>query len=141
MAPALQGTSYENGDRILLEKVTGWVRAPKRWEIYHYYDPDGNPVAKRVVGLPDEKISVKDHRIFINGVELQWPEGLKPVKYYGYGNLANNREVNCGNDYFMLGDDSIDSHDSRYTGPIARSKFRGRAWCVLWPYSHVGLTR
>jgi len=30
MAPALQGTSYENGDRILIERASRWVRAPKR---------------------------------------------------------------------------------------------------------------
>src|ERR1700751_3778011 len=50
MAPALNGTSYENGDSILLEKISGHLRAPRRWEIYFFYDTDGNPVAKRVVG-------------------------------------------------------------------------------------------
>src|SRR2546426_5638016 len=61
MSPTLQGTSYENGDRILLEKVSKWFRTPKRWQIYFYYDTDGNPVAKRIVGLPGEKISIKNN--------------------------------------------------------------------------------
>src|SRR5260370_29777288 len=34
MAPTLRGNSYEDGDRILLEKVTSWLRQPSRWEIY-----------------------------------------------------------------------------------------------------------
>src|SRR5690349_10620599 len=70
MAPTLLGTNYESGDRILVEKVTGWVRSPCRWEIYFFYEPDGTPVMKRVAGLPGEKISIKDNRVFINGVAV-----------------------------------------------------------------------
>src|SRR5262245_48595295 len=54
MAPTLRGTSYKDGDRILIEKVSGRFRLPKRWEIYFYYNADGIPVAKRIVGLPGE---------------------------------------------------------------------------------------
>src|SRR5690242_19966272 len=67
MKPALQGTSYENGDRILVEKVTKHWRSPKRWEVYFMYDAEGTPVAKRIVGLPGEKVSVKDNQVRING--------------------------------------------------------------------------
>src|SRR5262245_46194802 len=56
MAPALQGTCFENGDHILIEKVSGHFRAPRRWEVYFFYNADGVPVAKRIVGLPGEKI-------------------------------------------------------------------------------------
>ena len=33
MSPGLQGSDASTGDRVVLEKVTGWFRAPKRWEI------------------------------------------------------------------------------------------------------------
>ena len=58
MAPALKGTSLETGDGLLVEKVTGRFRSPRRWEIYFFYDSEGNPVAKRIVGLPGEKLSL-----------------------------------------------------------------------------------
>ena len=138
IAPALQGTSYENGDRILVEKVTGWFRAPKRWEIYFLYDAEGTPVAKRIVGLPGEKISIKEYGVYVNGVEIQPPERLQSIKYYPLGNLARGREIECGNDYFVLGDDSKDSYDSRFLGPVKSAQLRGRAWCILWPLSRVG---
>jgi signal peptidase I len=131
MAPALKGTSYENGDRILLEKITGRLRAPKRWEMYFYYDTDGNPVAKRVVGLPGERISIRTNEVYINGKVLARPRELLPIKYFGYGSLANGRSVDCGKCYFMLGDSSRDSYDSRFTGVVARERFRGRVWRVL----------
>jgi len=141
MAPTLSGTSYQNGDRILLEKITGRFRAPKRWEIYFYYDTDGNPVAKRVVGLPGEKISIRTNEICINGTPLSRPEKLQSLNYFGYGSLANGRQVDCGQDYFMLGDSSRDSYDSRYTGLVARERFRGRVWCIVSPRAHAGFVK
>jgi signal peptidase I len=141
MAPTLKGTSYENGDRILLEKVSGRFRAPKRWEIYFYYDTDGTPVAKRVVGLPGERIAINTNGLCINGTPLSRPKGLEQVSYYGYGNLANGREVECGKGYFMLGDSTKDSYDSRFTGPVAKQRFRGRIWCIVSPRSHIGFVK
>lgn len=141
MAPALQGTSYENGDRILVEKVTGLFRLPRRFEIYCFYEPDGTLVAKRVIGLPGERISIKGHQIYINDAALTVPAWLKNTKYYGYGNLERGQPVNCGPDYFVLGDDSIDSNDSRYIGPVNRDSFRGRAWYILSPRAHTGFVK
>lgn len=141
MAPALNGTSYENGDSILLEKITGRFRAPRRWEIYFFYDSEGNAVAKRVVGLPGEKIAIKTNEIYINGIPLKRPKNLQANKYFGYGSLVNGREVDCGKGYFMLGDSSADSFDSRYTGLVTRDRFRGRVSCILWPFAHAGFVK
>ena len=141
MAPTLQGTTFQNGDRILLEKVSGRVRSPRRWEISYFHNEDEIPVAKRVVGQPGERISIRNRQIFINGVALERPGKLKSLEYLGYGNLANNREVDCEQGYFMLGDASIDSYDSRFTGVVNRNAFQGRVWCVLWPLSHAGFVR
>lgn len=141
MAPALNGTSYENGDSVLLEKISGRLRAPRRWEIYFFYDSEGTAVAKRVVGLPGEKIAIKSNEIFINGIPLERPRNLRGNKYFGYGSLAGGREVDCGNGYFMLGDASADSYDSRYTGLVTRDRFRGRAWLILSPFAHAGFVR
>ena len=141
MAPTLNGTSYATGDRILLEKISGRFRAPKRWEIYFYYDTEGNPVAKRVVGLPGERISIRTNGICINGTALSRPKDLERVKYYDYGSLANGREVECGQGYFMLGDSSRDSFDSRYTGLVTKERFRGRVWCIVSPRAHAGFVK
>jgi signal peptidase I len=141
MAPALNGTSYENGDSVLLEKISGRLHAPRRWEIYFFYDSEGNAVAKRVVGLPGEKIAIRTNNILINGIPIQRPKNLQGNKYFGYGSLANGREVDCGNGYFMLGDASVDSLDSRYTGLVTRDRFRGRAWLILSPFAHAGFVK
>ena len=135
MAPTLQGTSYENGDRVLLEKITGRWRAPKRWEIYSYFDDDNTLVAKRVVGFPGERIAIKNHKIYINNVELERPKDLVRVTYYSFGNLSTGRTVDCGTGYFMMGDAS---NDSRFTGVVTRERLRGRVWGVISPWERIG---
>lgn len=137
MSPTLAGTNSEDGDRILLEKVTGWFREPRRWEIFHFIDSEGTPVTKRIVGLPGERISIRQGRVFINGTELEQPSGLAWIKYVGFGSLAREREVDCGDGYFMMGDASNDSYDSRFTGLVRSDQFRGRVFCILSPASRA----
>ena len=139
MGPTLKGESYEDGDRILVEKVTGWFRRPKRWEIYTFYNNDGTFVAKRIVGLPGETISIKENRVCINGNEIKVPASLSSLKYYPVGNLSRGREVNCGDGYFVLGDDSKDSYDSRFEGPVRGARFLGRVCCIMAPSDRAGL--
>jgi signal peptidase I len=141
MSPTLRGSSYDDGDRILLEKVTGRFRFPRRWEVYFFYNGDGVPVAKRIVGLPGEKISMKENQLFINGLRIRPPQKLAFLKYYPFGNLTAGREVSCGEGYYVLGDDSRDSYDSRFLGPVRREEFRGRVWCILWPFARAGFVR
>jgi signal peptidase I len=141
MAPTLSGTAVENGDRILVERISLRVRGPKRWEVLWFHNEDGAAVAKRVVGLPGERITIKDNRIYINGTELPRPAHLQNLIYYGYGKLHHGREIECGSGYFVLGDDSRDSYDSRYIGPVDPSRFEGRAWCILWPPARAGFVR
>ena len=137
MAPTLCGTNYKNGDRILVEKVTRWFRPPQRWEIHYFHDDEGMALAKRIVALPGETVGIKQKSIWIDGNKLAMPRELAHLKYYSFGNVAADRQVNCDTGYYVLGDDSRDSYDSRFTGPISPDRFRGRVWCILWPLSRA----
>jgi hypothetical protein len=56
------------------------------------------------------------------------PASLEPLTYYAYGNLQNGATVACGDGYFVVGDDSRDSQDSRFEDrcrPTASSADRG----------------
>jgi signal peptidase I len=141
MAPTLKGSNSDNGDRILVEKVSGWFRNPRRWEVYFLYDAEGTAVAKRIVGLPGERISIKDNHLLVNGIQVPMPQGFHSQKYYPVGNLARGNEVECGEGFFVLGDDSQDSYDSRYLGPVLKKQFKGRVWCILSPSSRRGFVK
>jgi signal peptidase I len=72
MAPTLIGAD-DGGDRVLVDRLTPRLRAPRRWEIAAFRHPlDGQrELVKRVAGLPQEKIRIVDGDLFVNGQRLR----------------------------------------------------------------------
>jgi signal peptidase I len=68
MAPTLLGDEL-GGDRVLVDRVTPFVRAPRRFEMLAFRHPDdaSREMVKRVAGLPLEKIRISEGDLFING--------------------------------------------------------------------------
>ena len=126
MAPTLQGEDWEGGDRVLTEKVSYWFRKPRRWEVMAVRAEDGKQIMKRVVGLPGEKIQMLRYgRVVIDGQRVRPPKELDFLDYLACGNLCAEQAVECGDGYYVLGDDSRDSDDSRFNGPgAARANHR-----------------
>lgn len=138
MSPTLQGTSFETGDWVLSERVSLWFRQPRRWEVVQFRDEEGSSVMKRVAGLPGETVTLKEGEILINDGTVERPSTLKPLKYIPFGNLRNGARVSCEKGFYLLGDYSNDSQDSRFDGPIPTQKIKGRSWCRIWPPSRIG---
>jgi signal peptidase I len=140
MSPTLRGDAEHAipGDWILTERITFWFRKPHRWEVVRFWSVDGSWVMKRVGGLPGETVSVQDTWLDINGKPLPRPPELRTLTYYPYGNCRGGAQVPCGDGYFVLGDYSKDSQDSRYEGPLDPSRIDGRAWLRVWPPSRFG---
>ena len=141
MAPTLQGDDHTPRDRILSERVSWWFREPRRWEVVEFWTPEHMVIAKRVAGLPGEDIAIRDGRVFIDGAPAPVPEALGLLRYMDQGLLSNGTQRNCGEGYFLLGDDSEDSYDSRYEGPVDRKAFNGRVRLIVWPPSRIGFVR
>jgi signal peptidase I len=91
-----------------------------------------------MVGLPGEKVQIEDEFVIINGKKLDRPASLWFLTYYGFGRSRNGAVMECKDGYFVLGDDSRDSNDSRYEGPIEPRWIRGRAWLRVWPWERMG---
>lgn len=138
MAPTLRGTSTRDGDWVLTERITYRLRRPRRWELVAFRNDEGTQVMKRVVGLPGETISLKGRRIAVDGAVAPRPDPLDGVEYWAFGNLYGGRSAECGRGYYTLGDDSRDSQDSRFEGPLPPDRIAGRPWLILWPPEHIG---
>jgi signal peptidase I len=141
MAPTLIGENSDSPDIVLAERISYWFRKPRRWEIVKYHTPDilNIQVMKRIAALPGETIAIEDYWLQIDDRPIERPESLHFLKYYPFGYLHKGRSQQCTNGYFVLGDDSKDSSDSRFDGEIPLSKLEGRAWLILWPPSRFGL--
>lgn len=139
MAPTLKGTSIKNGDHVLAERVSFWFRDPWRWEVIMYFSPEGTRVMKRVVGLPGETISLpREGELLIGGERVMPPDANSKYWYAPQGNLTQGRSVSCGDGYYLLGDSTSDSDDSRFNGPLPADKVAGRAWLIVWPWERMG---
>ena len=138
MGPTLSDEGQPGSDWLLSERVTYLFRNPRRWEVVQFETNDHLLVAKRVAGMPSEWISIQDGHVNINGKLAPYPESLKWLKHIPYGNLYRSKAAACGNGYFVLGDDTRDSADSRMDGPVAPKRILSRTWLIVWPPSRIG---
>jgi len=139
MQPTLVGTSYDNGDRVITEKISYLLRTPRRWEVIAFRRDDGTINMKRIAAVPGETISMKlDGTVIINGQPVPLPKSLSHIAYYPIARLFPGREVKCEDGYFVLGDDSKDSDDSRYEGLVRPDRIIGRSWIIVSPRSRLG---
>lgn len=132
-------------DRLLANKIIYKIRQPHRWEviIFKYPEEPKKYFVKRLVGLPRESLFIKNGHIYINGKMLNQPDNVStPLYYYEDGYYGVNGEVKIPDEaYFVLGDNSINSKDSRYWGFVPSKKLVGKALFIYWPPWRMGFIR
>jgi signal peptidase I len=91
---------------------------------------------KRVVGLPGDRLSIRNGDVIRNGV----PERSSftvPCNGGGECNFRQTITVPKG-DYYMMGDNRPDSLDSRFWGPVPKGWLIGKAFFTYWPPDRIG---
>jgi signal peptidase I len=161
------------GDRILVNRLAYDAKLPltdislmhlgdpQRGDIVTFSSPkDGERLVKRLIGLPDDTVELRDNHLFINGQEahyrvltpsefahLDWtPRSDQLVVEETVGKVTHPITVGRYNDYpfrnfgpvkvptdnyLMLGDNRDNSADSRFFGFVPRELLIGRANTVL----------
>jgi signal peptidase I len=134
MSPTL-----EKGDRVLVNKLSYKLHDVNRGDIVVFGRPPNEPdngiqdLIKRVIALPGETIEVRDCKVLINGQALVEPY----VKEWS--RTCTSPPVTVGqNQVFVMGDNRDDSQDSRFFGPISQHLIVGRAFVIVWPFTHLG---
>lgn len=160
------------GDRVFVNKLaydlkvpfTTWHIAqwdnPKRGDVVVFFSPaDEKRLVKRVVGLPGDRIELRNNELLVNGEAEQYePLSQKVVDelpareqshhQFAIEELARHAhpvmatpELNAPRTfgpivvpegkYFMMGDNRDNSYDSRFYGCVERSRIVGRATSVV----------
>ena len=118
--------------RLIIDKITYYFRAPNRNDIVVIKRPEMEELlVKRIIGLPGEKVEIRDGYVFINDNRLpepfphdQYPQNIPA---YTLGPV----------EYYVLGDNRGNSNDSRAFGPVLREDILGRVWFRYWPLSQL----
>jgi signal peptidase I len=92
---------------------------------------------KRVIGLPGDRLSIKDGHPVINGRELTNEPYITPCTESTSCNMPHTIVIPRG-EYYMLGDNRGDSDDSRYWGPVPLSWIIGEVFATYWPIDRIG---
>jgi signal peptidase I len=131
-------------DRVLANRLAYVFGSPERGQIVEFQAPaaaarcgasEGQTFVKRLIGLPGERISERDGRIFVDGLLLREP--YVDPRLRGH-ETAHWPRVAIGR-YFFLGDDRVHSCDSRAWGTVARSSLIAPVVATYWPPGRIGL--
>jgi signal peptidase I len=138
--------SFLSGDYILIDELSLRFRNPQRGEVVVFRYPQ-NPSTyfiKRIIGLPGERVLIKDNKITIFNNEYQ--EGFVLNEPYLKSNFVIQARPNKPNEfvlgpdeYFVLGDNRQYSYDSRDWGPLKMENIIGIAKLRLWPIKEVSV--
>jgi signal peptidase I len=123
MAPTLK-----RGDFIVVSVWTYALGEPQRGDLAVFEAPHTPKVnyVKRVMGLPGDRVAMRDGQLFINGQALAEPY-LNPDQSHATPDSLNMEErLVPEGEFFMLGDNRHNSNDSRYWGMVERDKLIGR---------------
>jgi signal peptidase I len=154
-----------SGDFVFVNRWLWNFRHPQRGEVMVFATTGINPsqlqqgthYIKRMMGLPNETLQVKTPNLLVNGVAVTEPyrvglisrrEKMAPwaPPYAGFNpgqsrhsdqSLTSEDDVVKlrGDQYYAMGDNSLNSFDSRYWGPVPERNLLGPATVVYWPFT------
>jgi signal peptidase I len=128
--------NFYTGQLVIVNRFAYYFSEPQRGDVIVLHDPQdpAQDFIKRVVGLPGEVVQIKEGRVYVNGTRTEEPYIARfcTSGCDGYWSLDSEQ-------YFVLGDNRPNSHDSHSFGPIDRKLIVGKAWIRYWPPPDIGL--
>jgi signal peptidase I len=140
-----------SGDHVVMEGLSFLSRKPCRGDIVVFYGVDYPAMRsnisydKRIAGEPGEHLQIIDGEIYINSKQVVLSNAEGQISYFPPGQMSpwstkTDLTIPPSN-YFLLGDNSTNSFDSRYFGCVPRKNIRGRIWFCYWPPGRIGFVK
>ena len=135
--------TYQNGEYLMANKLLYRFQDPQRGDVIIFKYSDTQDFIKRVIGLPGDKVMLKDGHIYINDQLLDESAYLSNSIYTNGGEFLHEGESITvpDNEYFVCGDNRPHSSDSRTFGPISKDDIKGKAWLVYFPFSQFRIAQ
>jgi signal peptidase I len=141
MEPTLHGCATCDNDRVIVDKLSYHMHAVHRGDVVVFNRPTtwavpDKVLIKRVIGLPGDRLSLRDRHLYVNGLRLVEPyvnSQCPPMSTLRAGTPAHRLGPVPAGEIFVMGDNRCDSSDSRIFGPVPESDLIGRAVVIFWP--------
>jgi signal peptidase I len=159
MEPTLMGSkSGHTPDYMIVDRLSYRLTKPVRGDLV-VFDSSAIPAlsgknpgagektyfVKRLVGLPGERIQIRDGALLANGRRLGPADGIPPIRYvpipphHPSSALKEGDAFVVGREsYFVLGDNVTNSYDSRYWGCVPEASLFGRVSKIYYPFTRMG---
>ena len=133
--------TLHDGQQLLVNKIVYRFHEPERGDIIVFHPPveiDKDDFIKRIIGLPGEKVVIANGKVIVHQadgslIELDEPYITKQANRDYEGNIIPEGE------YFVMGDNRVNSSDSRTGWTLKREDIIGKAWISVWPVGDWGL--
>lgn len=105
-------------------------------------DPEKDYV-KRVIGLPHDRVLLKNGVIYVNNKKLDESAYIKPeIETSAGAFLRDSQEITVTEEnYFVLGDNRPHSSDSREWGFVPKKNIIGKSFFAYWPLDTIGFVK
>lgn len=137
--------TFHDADRVVVSKTS----KIQRFDVIVFDAPDieGKQYIKRVIGLPGDSIKMEDDVLYINGEVFSEEYLIKNKEKTLLHNLTGNfsledstGETEVPNDMlFVMGDNRLDSKDSRMFGFVPYDSVIGEVKLRFYPFQKIGL--
>jgi signal peptidase I len=140
------------GDHVMMEGFSFLGRKPRRGDIL-VFKTDGIPMlprnqiyTSRLVGLPGERIRFADGKLYVGDKAVSLTNSMGEIHYLPVPTIAGSSSgdepvtVPAGH-YFVVGDNSVNSYDSRSWGCLPAKDVLGRMAFCYSPPAHMGVVK
>jgi len=133
------------GDRILVNKFIYRFHPPRRGDIvvFRYPEDVKRPFIKRLAAVGGDTVEIRDGKILVNGAPLDSRSIYQSNHYYNQGAYGQEHQATHipEGSFYVLGDNSASSHDSRFWGFVPKRLMIGEAICIFWPITRWRILR
>ncbi|MGN7470265.1 signal peptidase I [Brevibacillus sp. SAFN-007a] len=139
-------TTLHNREKLVVNKAIYYLQEPKPGDIIVFHAEKTRDYIKRVIAVAGDTVEVKDDQLYVNGKRVEEPylaQQKEQAKQQGEPYFTNDFppvQIPDGH-LFVMGDNRLNSHDSRAIGPVAVNTVVGRAEFTFWPIATIRMTR
>ncbi len=137
---ASMDATFTNGQYLIVDELSFRLSEPARGQvvIFKYPNDPTKYFIKRIIGLPNDTIEIKEGVVTIKNGEH--PDGFVLDEPYVENKKRETATFTLqGHQYFVMGDNRRASSDSRVWGPVDRGFIIGTPFVRLYPLTTLDI--